>query len=121
MKLGFGSQDYQGSGVIALVDFDELGNPLGLPNGLGDLPLYQEKDGWYSVLGPWNTASDNPDTAHEATKVNLDNNIQVAIPITPLSPFRNARSSPVLSFCRYHKCSGNRLAVLHYTILYQHH
>ena len=91
--------------VLSLADFDELGNPLKLPNGLGDLPLYQKKDGWYSVLGSWNTAGHNPETAHEATSVNADGNIQVAIPIAPVSPLRNARPSPMRIFCRYHKCT----------------
>ena len=40
--------------VLSLVDYDGQGNPVRLHPGLGDLPLYPEKDGWYSVLGSWN-------------------------------------------------------------------
>jgi len=83
-----------------------LDNWLRLPAGLGDLLLYPEEDGWYSVLGPWKGTTDNPDDANEDNpEANLD------IPISPVNPPRNARPDPTPIFCEYPKCSGNRLAI----------
>ena len=101
-----------------LCDSDELGNPPRLPAGLGDLPLYAEEDGWYSVLGPWNGTTDNSEranlnAAHQAA--DLD------IPIPPVNPRGNAHSDPTLIFCEYHKCSGNRLVALPLFLLYFPH
>ncbi|KAG0136237.1 hypothetical protein HOY82DRAFT_625984 [Tuber indicum] len=91
--------------VYQLVNFNELGNALGLHPPLGDLPLHPDKDGWYSVLGPWNGTTDNPDTADEVNEVNPEDNI--AIPIAPPNPLRNSRPRLPRIFCEYHKCSGN--------------
>ncbi|KAG0637829.1 hypothetical protein HOY80DRAFT_1081879 [Tuber brumale] len=88
-----------------LVDFDELGNPLGLPPRLGDLPLYPEEDDWYSVLGSWNGAAGGIGAAGGVGEINPENNI--VIPVSALNPPRNARAGLRLIFCQYHKCSGN--------------
>ncbi|KAG0136235.1 hypothetical protein HOY82DRAFT_599482 [Tuber indicum] len=90
---------------IFLVDFDELGNPVGLPAGLGDLPLYQDQNGWYSVLGSWNGTTDSSAIVNQVEEVNPQNN--VAIPIAPVNPSGNARPGILNIFCQYHKCSGN--------------
>ncbi|KAG0637867.1 hypothetical protein HOY80DRAFT_1137987 [Tuber brumale] len=90
---------------LALVDFDELGNPLELPPRLSNLPLHPDKGGWYSVLGSLNYDSGDSEIANEANNVNPQNNI--AIPIAPVNPARNAHPGPPNIFCQYHKCSGN--------------
>ena len=101
---------------LSLVSFDKLGNPSGLPGGLRDLPLYPDKDDWYSVLGTWNATADNPETPNEVAQANLENNI--AIPIAPMSLPRNSHPPLPSLFCHYHKCTGHRLAVLFRTALY---
>jgi len=93
----------------------ELGNRLGLPAGLGDLPLYAEEDGWYSVLGPWKGTTDKPDDVNEYNpEANLD------ILPAPVNPPKNARLDPTLIFCEYRKCSGNRLTPPLSPLLYSH-
>ena len=37
---------------FSLVSFDEFGNLEPLPTGLGNLPLYPDHDGFFSVNGP---------------------------------------------------------------------
>lgn len=96
-----------------LVSLDALSNRLGLPAGLGDLPLHLDKDGWHSVLGSWNATTNNMEAVNEE---NPSSNSD--IPIAPVNPPRNARPDPTLIFCQYHKCSGNRLATPF--ILYLH-
>ena len=91
---------------LALVTFDESHNPLGLPAGLGNLPLHEEQDGWHSVLGSWKGTTENPVKANEESP---ENNYD--IPIVPVNPQKNARPAPILIFCQYQKCSGNRLAI----------
>ena len=81
-------------------------NPLGLPAGLGNLPLHEERDGWYLVLGSWNCTTENPEKANKESK---ENNLDILL--VPVNPRRNARLGPIL-ICQYHKCSGNRLAIL---------
>ena len=99
------------------MSLDALGNPLALPAGLGDLPLHLDKDGWHSVLGSWNAPIDNtePEAVNEK---NSSNNSD--IPIPPVNPPRNAHPDLPLIFCQYHKCSGNRLAIPLYPLLYLH-
>ena len=87
---------------------NELGSPIGLPPGLGNLPLHVDKDGWYSVLGSWNGTADNPNPANEISEANPENNLQISI--SALDPAREARPGLLRIFCQYHKCSGNRLA-----------
>ncbi|PUU80023.1 hypothetical protein B9Z19DRAFT_1173582 [Tuber borchii] len=82
-------------------------NTLRLPVGLGDLPLHLDKDGWYSVLGSWNGASNNPYPANRVSEGNLENNH--AIPVPTVDPTRNDRPTLQRIFCQYHRCSGNRL------------
>ncbi|PUU80025.1 hypothetical protein B9Z19DRAFT_1107320 [Tuber borchii] len=79
----------EGDNILSLVDYDQHGNRLRLPVGLGNLPLDLDKDGWHSVLGTWNDTTNNPQTANEAVQVNPENDI--AIPLASLSPPRNAR------------------------------
>ena len=101
--------------TLELVGSDGLGNPLGLPAGLGELPLHQDKDGWHSVLGTWNDTSDNPDTLNEAAKADPENNIVTYAAL--VSPPRNARPRLSSVICHYPGCSGHRLAVsFHSTI-----
>ena len=90
---------------FVLVSLDPLGNRLGLPAGLGDLPLHHNKDGWHSVLGSWNATTDNTETVNGGGSSNNSDT-----PIPPVNPPQNARPDPTLIFCQYHKCSGNRLA-----------
>ena len=92
--------------VFSLVVQDEQGNPLRLHPGLGDLPLHPEGDGWYSVLGSWNGATNNPNQANWASEGNLESNLAIAIPAINLS--QNTRPGLMRVFCQYHKCSGNR-------------
>ena len=95
--------------------FDLLDNRLRLPAGLGDLPLYPEEDGWYSVRGPWKGTTDNPDD------VNQDNpEVNPDIPPALVNPPRNARPDPTLIFCEYPKRSGNRFAPPLSPLLYSH-
>jgi len=98
-----------------LCGFDELNNRLELPAGLGDLPLYAQKDGWYSVLGPRKGTTDNPEGANEGGQT-----ANPEIPPAPVNPPRNARPDPVLNYCEYPKCSGNRLAIPLHTQPYSH-
>ena len=90
----------------------ELNNRLGIPAGLGNLPLHEEKDGWHSVLGSWDSTTNNPERANEDPEVDFN------IPLPPVNPTRNARPGPNLIFCQYHKCSGNRLEILLYRLIY---
>ncbi|KAG0637870.1 hypothetical protein HOY80DRAFT_1081695 [Tuber brumale] len=89
-------------GTFSVADWDEQGNPLGFHPQLDDLPLHPDKDGWHSVLGSWNGATNNPEAANE---VNPED--RIAIPIVPVSPSRNASPVTPSIFCQYHKCSGN--------------
>ena len=82
-----------GADLLALVAFDELHNPLGLPKGLGDLPLTAEKDGWHSVLGSWNGTTKNPEAPNKETPQS-----NFGILIAPANPRRNAHSGPILIF-----------------------
>ncbi|PWW77939.1 hypothetical protein C7212DRAFT_342357 [Tuber magnatum] len=89
---------------LSLVAFDERGNRLGLPAGLGDLPLHPDCDGWYSTIGPWKdsaTQTGTPDTGHEVNRENDSG--------TPVAPANRQRSTHPgsRSFCRYNKCPGN--------------
>ena len=90
-------------------DPSEWSNTDGLPAGLGDLPLHLDKDGWYSVLGTWNGACNNPNSANQISQGNPENNH--AIPSPTMDPPRNDCPSLRRIFCQYHKCSGNRLLV----------
>ncbi|KAG0637831.1 hypothetical protein HOY80DRAFT_1002312 [Tuber brumale] len=83
-----------------LVDFDHRGNPLGLQAGLGNLPLYADNDGWYSVLGSWNGATNDPETANGVGEVNSENNL--AILIAPLRRPRSPRPGIPSISCQYH-------------------
>jgi len=98
------------------VDLDEQGYPVRLPLGLGNLPLHPEQDGWYSLLGSWGGARDNPNPDNQASEANQENDY--AIPPPAMNPPRNDRPSPPNIFCQYHKCSGNRLAIPFYSALY---
>ncbi|KAG0637830.1 hypothetical protein HOY80DRAFT_1081887, partial [Tuber brumale] len=89
---------------FSLVDFDKLGNPLGLHQRLGELPLHRQENDWYSVLGSLNCATDNPETASELNEGNQENTLDVTF--TPANRPSNARPSAKI-FCQYHKCSGN--------------
>ena len=105
-KIGGGRDKRYSDTHLTLVALDEFHNPLGLPAGLGNLPLYAEKDGWYSVLGSWDGTTKNPEKSNEEI---LENN--PGIPIGSLNALRNARPGPILIFCQYRRCSGNRLAI----------
>ena len=89
----------------SLVGYDEQGHPIGLHPGLGNLPLHLDMDGWYSVLGSWNCAADNPNPANQISEANPENNLAILVPP------RNAHPSLQRIFCLHPKCSGNRLAV----------
>ena len=102
--------------VYVLVDLDPLGNRLGFPARLGDLPLHPDKDGWHSVLGSWNATTNNTETVNEQHSSNNSDT-----PIPPVNPPENARPDPTLIFCQHHKCSGNRLATLFILYLHQAH
>ena len=95
--------------ALQLAEHDELGNPLSLPVGLGDLPLHPDKDGWYSVLGSWNGAQDDFNSADLVSEGNLEDNLPI-LAFAP-NPPRNTSSSLPIIFCQYHKCSGNRLVI----------
>jgi len=92
--------------VVALVDYDELGNPIGLHPGLANLPLYPDDDGWFSVLGSGNGALDNLHLADDVIEVNLENRLAIHAPA--IDPPRDVRPSLPRIFCQYPKCSGNR-------------
>jgi len=95
--------------VFSLVDNDEKGHPIKLHPGLGNLPLHPEQDGWYSVLGSWNGATDSPNPANQASEATPENNH--TIPAPAMNPPRNDHSSLPRIFCQYHKCSSNMLAI----------
>jgi len=103
------------AGLFGLLDRDEGGNPLGLRPGLCNLPLYEEKDGWYSVLGTWNCTTDNATPANQVTEVNQEN--KPAIPAPAVDRARNLHPGPVIIFCQYDRCSGNRLEIPFYSPL----
>ena len=103
--------------VLWLVDYDQHGNRLGLPAGLGNLPLHLDRDGWHSVLGAWHGTTDNPVTASEAADSEADPDNNNVIPIAPMSPPRNIRPLSNV-FCHYHMCTGHRLVVTFQTRLY---
>ena len=94
---------------LYLVDHDERGHPVGLYLGLGNLPLHLDKDGWYSVLGSWNSSPDDPNPTNQRSEVNLEDNN--AIPAPAINPASNDYSTLPSIFCQYHKCSGNRCVV----------
>ncbi|KAG0136236.1 hypothetical protein HOY82DRAFT_536345 [Tuber indicum] len=78
------------------------------------LTVHPDKDGWHSVLGSWNGTDVGSETASEVNEANSQNDI--AIPIAPVNPPRNARPGLPI-FCKYSKCSGNRLEIpLHPTL-----
>ena len=55
---------------FSLVSSDKFGNPQPLPSGLGNLPLYLDHDGFFSVNGPLDLTVDSARTA--VTLVNHD-------------------------------------------------
>jgi len=95
-----------GSREFSLIDYDELGNPIGLHPGLTNLPLHPDQDGWYSVLGSGNGAIDNLHPVDDVIEVNLEN--RLVIPAPAIDPPRNVRPSLPRIFCQYPMCSGNR-------------
>ncbi|CUS13201.1 unnamed protein product, partial [Tuber aestivum] len=83
---------------------NEPAGPLGLHPRLCHLPLYPERDGWYSVLGQSIGTSDNPETVHAVKEANPENNVTIGG--APVNPSRDARLDLQRIFCQYYKCSG---------------
>ncbi|KAG0640955.1 hypothetical protein HOY80DRAFT_999730 [Tuber brumale] len=90
---------------IQLVSVDAAGVACPLPAELGPLPLYQDDDDFYSVLGPpLSHTTPGGDEANEPASTNIGNtlayqriNISAA-----LTPHRG------VVFCGSSRCSGNR-------------
>jgi len=61
---------------FSLVSFDQSGFPLPLPPALGDLPLYPDDDGFFSVNGPLDLAVFYPPTV--LAPVNHDNHSTIS-------------------------------------------
>ncbi|PUU80026.1 hypothetical protein B9Z19DRAFT_1063776 [Tuber borchii] len=92
---------------FSLVGHDGRGQPIRLPPLLGNLPLHPEKDGWYSVLGSWNGATEDSNPANQISEVNSENNFPIPVPATCLP--RNPHPSFPQIFRQYHRCSGNSI------------
>lgn len=77
-----------------LISFDKLGNRTPLPLGLGDLPLYLDDDGYFSVNGPRDLAvfSSHP----TIVPINHDNHSSIYPVVANPSGFssENTRVSP---------------------------
>jgi len=84
------------SGVLPLLDYDNRGDPAQLFPGLGDLPLHPDKDGWYSVLGPWSGNTDYPDLTNKVVVGGVNLEINPAIPAVTMPP----RPSLQIIFCQ---------------------
>ena len=58
-----------------LISFDKLGNRTPLPLGLGDLPLYLDDDGYFSVNGPLDLTVFSPHLS--IVSINYDNHSSI--------------------------------------------
>lgn len=67
------------------VSFDKFGHPQPLPPGLGDLPLYPDNDGFFSVNGPLDLTVFSPHAA--PALVNTDNHSSILPLITSIPGF----------------------------------
>jgi len=72
---------------FSLVSFDQSGFPLPLPPALGDLPLYLEEDGFFSVNGSLDLAVFYPRTVPVLAPVNHDNHSTISRFISEIPSF----------------------------------
>jgi len=79
--------------AFSLVSSDKFGNPLPLPTGLGNLPLYLDHDGFYSVNGPHDLTV-NPPYA-ELAPANHDNHFMI-YPLLTDSPGFSGENAEVI-------------------------
>jgi len=85
------------------VGVNAAGVALQLPAQLGPLPLYQDDDGYHSVLGPSLPHNTQQDEARRPTNDTLAYNIPVTL--TP---------SKAKVFCGSSRCFGNRFEPFHF-------
>ena len=97
VRLGGGASWYTINN-FSLVGYDARGGPVRLPPGLGNLPLYRDEGGWYSVLGSWNGATDNPNPANRVSKGNQESSHAIQAPTT--NPPRDDSPGLPKIFCR---------------------
>ena len=84
---------------LSLVSSDKLGNPLPLPTGLGDLPLYLDHDGFYSVNGPLDLTVHSPCAA--LAPASHDNHL-IIYPLITDSPGPSGENAEVMpGHCQY--------------------
>jgi len=95
-----GGGDY--APTLLLVGADAAGVALQLPAQLGPLPLYQDDDGYHSVLGPLLCRTTQKNEASTSTNDILAYNI----PATLTLPRAKV-------FCGSSGCFGNRFAPFH--------
>ena len=88
--------------VFDLVSTNAAGIAHPLPAELGPLPLFQDEDGFYSVLGPSPCHTPREDHVDRPTNHTLANN-PINIPGTITPPKDKV-------FCGSSRCSGNRFA-----------
>ena len=70
---------------FSLVSYDATGKPQPLPPTLGNLPLYPDKDGFFSINGPLDLSTSSP--CPILAPVNNDNHAMIQPAITNIPHF----------------------------------